>query len=104
MDKVSVNQMQMPLRAQYKASPSAALVTDHARSKGADPRDPFHSTVEPMTGCGMTVLGGVHRAVGGPHDAPYCLRAVEEAAPPTKGPRTTKRAKRKVQPRREPRP
>ncbi|MHB8877855.1 MAG: radical SAM protein [Myxococcaceae bacterium] len=38
---------------------------------------------------------------GGPHDAPYCLRAVEEAAPPLKRAKPTKR---KVQPRREPRP
>ncbi len=70
MDKVSVKQMQVPLRAQYKATPMAALVTDIARTTGADPGDPFHSTVEPMTGCGVSVPVGVHRAVGGPHDAP----------------------------------
>ena len=70
MDKVSVLAIQTPLRALYKSSPGAALVTDHARTKGTDPRDPFHATVEPMTGCGVTVPVGVHRAVGGPHDAP----------------------------------
>lgn len=70
MDKVSVLEIQTPLRAQYKSSPGAALVTDHARTTGMDPRDPFHAAVEPMTGCGVTVPVGVHRAVGGLHDAP----------------------------------
>ena len=70
MAKVSVQEIQTPLRAQYKSSPEAALVTDHARTTGADPRDPYHATVEPMTGSGVTVPVGVHRAVGGPHDAP----------------------------------
>jgi uncharacterized OsmC-like protein len=70
MDKVSVFEIQTPLRAQYKSSPGAALVTDHARTTNANPRDPFHAIVEPMTGCGVTVPVGVHRAVGGPHDAP----------------------------------
>ena len=70
MAKVSVYEIQASLRAQYKASPETALVSDHARTGGSDPRDPFHATVEPMTGCGVTVPVGVHRAVGGPHDAP----------------------------------
>ena len=70
MDKVNVYEIQTPLRARYKSSPGTALVTDHARTTGTDPRDPFHANVEPMTGCGVTVPVGVHRAVGGPHDAP----------------------------------
>ena len=70
MSKVSVLEIQTPLRAQYKSSPAAALVTDHARTTGTDPSDPFHSTVEPMTGCGVMVPVGVHGAFGGPHDAP----------------------------------
>ena len=70
MDKISVKQMQAPLRAEYKASPLAAMVTDYSRAKGTNPNDPFHSMVEPMVGCGVEVPVGVHRAVGGPHDAP----------------------------------
>lgn len=70
MVKISVYEIQSPLRAQYKSAPGTALVTDHARTTGTDPRDPFHATVEPMTGCGVAVPVGVHRAVGGPHDAP----------------------------------
>lgn len=61
---------QAPLRAQYKASPETARVTDHARTTGAGATDPFHSVVEPMPGCGSTLPVGVHRAVGGMHDAP----------------------------------
>lgn len=70
MGKVSVHEIQTPLRAQYKSSPQAAWVTDHGRTTGADPNDPFHATVEPMPGGGVAIPVGVHRAVGGPHDAP----------------------------------
>ena len=64
-----VQDAQAPLRSQYKETPAAAMVTDHARTCGADPTDPFHSVVEPMDGCGVSVPVGVHRAVGGLHDA-----------------------------------
>ena len=70
MEKVSVREIQGPLRIQYKSSPEAARVIDHARTIGADATDPFHSTVEPMPGCGATLPVGVHRAIGGMHDAP----------------------------------
>ncbi len=70
MKDVSVNEAQQPLRAQYKASPATAIVTDHARTCGTDASDPFHSIVEPMQGCGVNVPIGVHRALGGLHDAP----------------------------------
>ena len=68
--KISVFDAQSPLRQQYKEIPTAALVTDHARTGGIDPADPFHAYVEPMDGCGVSVPVGVHRALGGPHDAP----------------------------------
>jgi uncharacterized OsmC-like protein len=70
MSMVSVSEKQAPLRAQYSASPDTALVTDWARTTGAQADDPFHAMVEPMPGCGVDVPVGVHRAVGGPHDAP----------------------------------
>ena len=70
MTKVNVQEIQAPLRTQYRSSPQAALVTDHARTTGGDPGDPFHSVVEPMPGCGATLPVGVHRAIGGMHDAP----------------------------------
>ncbi len=68
--RISVNDRQAPLRAHYKTSPEAAMVLDHARTSSADHADPFHATVEPMDGCGVLVPVGVHRAVGGLHDAP----------------------------------
>lgn len=67
---VSVPNAQREVRALYKEHPSAAMVTDHALARGADPSDPFHSVVEPMDGCGVQVPIGVHRALGGLHDAP----------------------------------
>lgn len=70
MGKVSVRDIQAPLRAQYKSSPQSARVKDHARTTGMDASDPFHSTVEPMPGCGSTLPVGVHGAIGGMHDAP----------------------------------
>lgn len=66
----NVYKAQAPLRAKYKESPESALVIDHARTSGEDPSDPFHSRVEPMDGCGVVVPVGVHKAVGGLHDAP----------------------------------
>lgn len=68
--KAIVQDAQAPLRRQYKETPGLAMVTDHARTCGTDPSDPFHSIVEPMDGCGVSVPIGVHRAVGGLHDAP----------------------------------
>lgn len=61
---------QKPLKATYKVSPAQAVVTDHARTCGESPSDPFRSKVEPMDGCGVVVPIGTHAAVGGPHDAP----------------------------------
>jgi uncharacterized OsmC-like protein len=68
--RTTVQDAQAPLRSQYRETPALALVTDHARTCGTDPSDPFHSCVEPMDGCGVSVPIGVHRAVGGLHDAP----------------------------------
>ena len=65
-----VHAAQKPLRATYKVAPAEALVTDHARTCGDSPSDPFHSKVEPMDGCGVIVPIGTHAAVGGPHDGP----------------------------------
>jgi uncharacterized OsmC-like protein len=70
MGKVSVVALQAPLRAQYRSSPELARVTDRASTGGTDSRDSLHSTVTPMPGCGAAVPVGVHRAIGGLHDAP----------------------------------
>ncbi len=68
--KQSVYEAQKPLKAQYKKHPEYARVIDHARTSGEIAADPFHSRVEPMDGCGVSVAIGVHAALGGQHDAP----------------------------------
>ena len=65
-----VRAAQQPLRQKYIKDPGAAMVLDRARSAHSDPNDPFHSIVEPMPGCGVSAPVGVHRALGGLHDAP----------------------------------
>lgn len=61
---------QKPLKAQYNQEPELAMVIDHAKTSGDIASDPFHSMVEPMDGCGVSVPVGVHAAIGGKHDAP----------------------------------
>ena len=68
--KNSVYEAQVSLRAQYMETPELAMVSDEARTCGIDPSDPFHSRVKPMLGNDVAVPFGVHRAVGGPYDAP----------------------------------
>jgi len=68
--KPSVHAAQKPLKESYVQDPALALVIDHAKTCGVDAADPYHSIVEPMDGCGVQVPIGVHRAVGGIHDAP----------------------------------
>jgi uncharacterized OsmC-like protein len=66
----SVYETQKPLKAKYRETPGSAMIVDHARTSGKSASDPFHSSVEPMDGCGVSVPVGVHGAVGGLHDAP----------------------------------
>lgn len=70
MNNVNVRTAQKPLRRQYVSDPGSAMVLDRARTTHPDLDDPFHSTVEPMPGCGISTPVGVHQALGGPHDAP----------------------------------
>ena len=70
MSQPRVFEIQIPLRQRYKAEPETALVIDRARAIGNDPDDPFHSIVMPMPQCGIAIPVGVHRAIGGLHDAP----------------------------------
>ena len=68
--KQSVFKAQKPLKETYVKEPDLAMVIDHAKTSGKDAADPYHSIVEPMDGCGVSVPVGVHAAVGGKHDAP----------------------------------
>ena len=66
----SVFDAQKPLKVLYNQEPELAMVIDHAKTSGDIASDPFHSRVEPMDGCGVSVPIGVHAAIGGKHDAP----------------------------------
>lgn len=65
-----VRSAQAPLRESYRRNPDEALVTDRATTVGGGSGDPFHGAVSPGRGHGEEWPYGVHRAVGGPHDAP----------------------------------
>lgn len=68
--QANVYDAQKSLKVKYKEAPGAAMVVDHAKTSGKVASDPFHSEVEPMDGCGISIPVGVHAAVGGLHDAP----------------------------------
>lgn len=60
---------QSPLRDRYLRTPEDAIVVDEARSRLAG-ADACHTSVVPGTEYGLAVPVGVHRGVGGLHDAP----------------------------------
>lgn len=69
--QTGVRARQDPLRARYKTSPEEAMITDRARTTGGVEVDPFHGTVVPGSrDYGVCWDFGIHRAVGGYHDAP----------------------------------
>ena len=65
-----VKTRQAPLRKRFLSDPRAAMVTDSAVTSSPDHRDPFHARVSPMPASGHTVAVGVHKSLGGLHDAP----------------------------------
>lgn len=70
-NKTDVRQRQDPLRKSYKTQPEDAQITDRAGTSGGVNDDPFNGWVFP--GEAKHDRGfrfGIHRAVGGFHDAP----------------------------------
>ena len=68
---IRVRERQDPLRKLYKETPSEAWITDRARTFGGVNTDPFHGNVKPGSqDYGIIWPFGIHRAVGGDHDAP----------------------------------
>lgn len=74
MDKISrsdVRKRQAPLRELYQKAPAEALITDRGRSTGGLNTDPLHGKVIPGSkDYGVVWSYGIHRAIGGDHDAP----------------------------------
>jgi len=66
-----VQKRQQPLQEHYKESPEDAMITDRAITTGYDLNDPWHGRIKPGSiDHGVAWKFGVHRAVGGYHDAP----------------------------------
>jgi len=61
---------QEALHRHYIDVPEDAWITDHARALPGQSTDPFHGEVEPANNEGACYRYGIHRAVGGGHDAP----------------------------------
>lgn len=70
-ETVDVRERQLPLYDRYGESPEDAMITDRAVATGSVDLDPFHGLVEPGSqDYGVSWEYGIHRAVGGFHDAP----------------------------------
>lgn len=70
-DATRVRGRQDPLRERYKVAPEKAAITDRARTTGGTGTDPFHGfVVAGDEDFGVNWPFGIHRAVGGCHDAP----------------------------------
>lgn len=65
-----VKDRQEPLRNRYRTAPQAAWITDRAQTLNGRASDPLHGHVVPGDGYGAPWKFGIHRAVGGYHDAP----------------------------------
>jgi len=68
--KVSIREIQAPLRQSYKDDPAGAIVTLTVRGGTADLSDPLHCTVTPDAVPGVAWRSGAHPAVGGTGDVP----------------------------------
>src|SRR5262245_41998401 len=65
-----VQQRQQPLRERYRSAPAEAWITDGAQTISACGEDVFHGVVVPANGADAPLQFGIHRAVGGFHNAP----------------------------------
>ena len=68
--EASLTKRQEALHRRYADVPEDAWITDHARAMPGRSTDPVHGEVEPANNDGGRYRYGIHRAVGGDHDAP----------------------------------
>ncbi|MDK8465247.1 OsmC family protein [Marinobacter sp. SS13-12] len=66
----SIVERQQSLGRHYREAPGDAWITDHARALPDSHNDAIHGVVEPANNDGGFQPYGIHRAVGGDHDAP----------------------------------
>ncbi len=70
-NRKTAHERQDPLRERYGVAPEEAKIIDKARTTGGIDTDPFHGQVVPGSqDYGVKWAFGIHRAVGGDHDAP----------------------------------
>ncbi|MCW8950420.1 MAG: OsmC family protein [Sedimenticola sp.] len=68
---MTVRDRQDPLRKHYQEKPQDASISDRAKTSGGSTNDPFHGMVQPgKADYDVSVPFGIHRAIGGYHDAP----------------------------------
>jgi len=66
-----VRSRQEPLRERYKVAPDEAKIIDRGRTSWRVDKDPFHGQLIPGSQeYGEEWALGIHRAIGGDHDAP----------------------------------
>ena len=70
IENTSVKERIAPLRVQYKEAPETAWGTNSAKTIGDDLADPYHVKVIPGEKNNFKLSIGVHKGVGGLHDAP----------------------------------
>ena len=68
--EASIVERQEALHRHYLDVPDDAWIADHARAMAGQSTDPVHGEVEPANSDGVRYRYGIHRAVGGDHDAP----------------------------------
>ena len=70
-ETVDVRERHLPLYRRYQEAPEEAKITDRAIAPAGVDVDPFHGIIEPGSqDYGVRWEFGIHRAVGGFHDAP----------------------------------
>src|SRR5256884_8622152 len=70
MARVSVRDLQTPIRQRYRDDPQAAQIRLKVRSSQADLTDPLHCAAQPVSIPNISWLSGAHPAVGGTGDVP----------------------------------
>jgi uncharacterized OsmC-like protein len=68
--RVSLRELQAPLKAQYQERPESASITLRVKSRASDLADPLHCAISPEAVPGVAWQSGAHPGVGGVGDVP----------------------------------
>lgn len=70
VSRVSLRELQAPLKAQYQERPELASITLRVKSRVTDLADPLHCTISPEAAPEVAWQSGAHPGVGGVGDVP----------------------------------